>query len=49
MSSSIYFNVGARPKFVKITPLINALNVNNLNYKSVHTGNHYDLNMSENL
>jgi UDP-N-acetylglucosamine 2-epimerase (non-hydrolysing) len=43
---------GARPNFVKIAPLIHALNDNSINdrgikYRLVHTGQHYDKLMSE--
>ena len=42
---------GARPNFIKIAPLINALKVSNdrgskLRYRLIHTGQHYDENMS---
>ena len=39
--------VGARPNFIKIAPIINKLNINNINNKLVHTGQHYDENMSK--
>ncbi len=42
---------GARPNFMKIAPIIHAINKaknkgNNLDYRLVHTGQHYDKNMS---
>lgn len=44
---------GARPNFMKIAPLIRAINDNNrkpesptIHYRLVHTGQHYDRNMS---
>ena len=40
---------GARPNFIKIASIINAihlLNSKDLNYRLVHTGQHYDENMS---
>lgn len=43
---------GARPNFIKIAPIIRAIENANLqghkiNYRLVHTGQHYDKNMSE--
>lgn len=42
---------GARPNFMKIAPIIRAIKVQQngrrLEYKLVHTGQHYDYNMSE--
>jgi UDP-N-acetylglucosamine 2-epimerase (non-hydrolysing) len=42
---------GARPNFMKIAPIIDAIensksNGNNIEYRLVHTGQHYDKNMS---
>ena len=46
--------VGARPNFIKISPIINEIKNsckigNNLNFNLVHTGQHYDSNMSGNF
>lgn len=43
---------GARPNFMKIAPIIEAINLHNekcndVQYRLVHTGQHYDKNMSE--
>lgn len=43
---------GARPNFMKIAPIIEEItkaskNGNNIHYRLVHTGQHYDKNMSE--
>lgn len=45
---------GARPNFMKIAPIIHALSKAqekgaNLSYRLVHTGQHYDKNMSQNF
>lgn len=45
---------GARPNFMKIAPIINAINMAqkkgyDLTYRLIHTGQHYDKNMSENF
>jgi UDP-N-acetylglucosamine 2-epimerase (non-hydrolysing) len=39
--------VGARPNFVKIAPILNEYKKNNSDYLLVHTGQHYDKNMSD--
>lgn len=43
---------GARPNFIKIAPIIHAIQTakkrgNNISYRLVHTGQHYDKNMSD--
>ena len=43
---------GARPNFMKIAPIINAINNaknkgKNISFRLIHTGQHYDKNMSE--
>lgn len=38
---------GARPNFMKIAPVARAFQDSNLNYKIVHTGQHYDYNLSK--
>lgn len=43
---------GARPNFMKVAPIINAIktaqkNGEIINYRLIHTGQHYDKNMSE--
>ena len=41
--------VGARPNFVKVAPLLNKFEVNNLNVLFIHTGQHWEKNMSEDI
>jgi len=43
---------GARPNFIKIAPIIHAIQIekkkgNNISYRLVHTGQHYDKDMSD--
>ena len=45
---------GARPNFMKIAPIIDAINSakaegKNISFRLIHTGQHYDKNMSENF
>ena len=40
--------VGARPNFIKISPIIDALkDSSSIDYRLVHTGQHYDAEMSK--
>ena len=45
----LLFIVGTRPQFLKLAPLTKCLKDNNINYKVLHTGQHYDKEMSEDL
>jgi len=47
MSQSIYLVAGARPNFMKIAPLIKEFLKENIKFKIIHTGQHYDYNMSK--
>ena len=38
---------GARPNFMKVDPIIRELSRRRIPYKLIHTGQHYDKNMSE--
>ena len=41
--------VGARPNFVKVAPLLSKFEENDLNVLFIHTGQHWDKNMSEDI
>jgi UDP-N-acetylglucosamine 2-epimerase (non-hydrolysing) len=44
----IYLVAGARPNFMKIAPIVRALQAQNvLTYKIIHTGQHYDRDMND--
>tara|TARA_R110000824_G_scaffold40667_15_gene121704 strand:+ start:50 stop:1123 length:1074 start_codon:yes stop_codon:yes gene_type:complete len=49
MTKNIVHVVGARPNFVKAAPVINALKkeIQDLNQIVIHTGQHYDANLSD--
>src|SRR6202043_372829 len=45
---NIFHIVGARPNFMKVAPVLNALKAReNVVQTLVHTGQHYDVNMSD--
>ena len=43
----IFLVAGARPNFIKIAPIASVMKRENLPHKIVHTGQHYDIRMSE--
>ena len=47
MPNLIYLIAGARPNFMKIAPLIQEFQKENIEFKLIHTGQHYDYNMSK--
>ena len=47
MLKLIYLIVGARPNFMKVAPLIREFRRKNIRFKLIHTGQHYDYNMSK--
>ncbi len=47
MNKLIHIIAGARPNFMKIAPLIQEFQKENIEYKLIHTGQHYDYNMSK--
>ncbi|TKJ24122.1 MAG: UDP-N-acetylglucosamine 2-epimerase (non-hydrolyzing) [Promethearchaeota archaeon Loki_b32] len=47
MPKLIYLVVGARPNFMKIAPLIKEFKKEKIKFKLIHTGQHYDYNMSK--
>lgn len=47
MTKFIYLVAGARPNFMKIAPLIKEFQKENIKFKLIHTGQHYDYNMSK--
>ncbi len=45
---NIFHIVGARPNFMKVAPVMNALNGRSSVVQTlIHTGQHYDINMSD--
>ena len=49
MRKNIISVIGARPNFMKMAPIINELNILKLDNIVVHTGQHYDQKMSEDI
>ena len=47
LEKPIYIVAGARPNFMKIAPLIKEFQKEKINFKLIHTGQHYDYNMSK--
>ena len=47
MLGRICIVAGAIPNFMKIAPLITQFENENINYQLIHTGQHYDYNMSK--
>ena len=47
LKEPIYVVAGARPNFMKIAPLIKEFQKEKINFKLIHTGQHYDYNMSK--
>ena len=54
MNLHVTIIAGARPNFMKIAPIIHAIEIKNgenkqrlINYRLVHTGQHYDQKMSD--
>ncbi|MHA1671609.1 MAG: non-hydrolyzing UDP-N-acetylglucosamine 2-epimerase [Promethearchaeota archaeon] len=45
-SDEIFFIAGARPNFMKIAPLVHQSMEQGVKFKIIHTGQHYDYNMS---
>ncbi|MEM2110105.1 MAG: UDP-N-acetylglucosamine 2-epimerase, partial [Candidatus Odinarchaeota archaeon] len=39
--------IGTRPEIIKISPVIRKLEKSSFNYKVIHTGQHYSLNMDK--
>ncbi|MFX1392100.1 MAG: non-hydrolyzing UDP-N-acetylglucosamine 2-epimerase [Promethearchaeota archaeon] len=47
MSAKFMIVAGARPNFMKIAPLIKQLKTQRIDFRLIHTGQHYDYNMSK--
>ena len=46
---SVLIIVGARPNFMKCAPVLDGMLTKKIDFKLVHTGQHYDKNMSDNI
>ena len=47
MMKKIFIVAGARPNFMKAAPLVKQLKINHLSFILIHTGQHYDYEMSK--
>ncbi len=45
--STLLSIIGARPQFVKMAPMVRALKAFDMEHKVLHTGQHYDYEMSK--
>lgn len=43
----LFMVVGTRPNLIKLAPLVHTLQKSDIQYEIIHTGQHYDLNMSD--
>jgi len=43
----VFLVAGARPNFMKLAPVSRSLSLENINHKIIHTGQHYDYNLSK--
>ena len=44
---TIVFIVGIRPNFIKLAPLVREAKKRKIDYKIIHTGQHYDYELSK--
>lgn len=47
MKKLVYIIAGARPNFMKVAPLMKTFQKENIDFKLIHTGQHYDYKMSK--
>mgnify|MGYP001253354948 FL=1 len=47
MKNKIFSVIGARPHFIKAAPFMEAMKISNHKVYTIHTGQHYDKNMSD--
>lgn len=46
---SVLIIVGARPNFMKCAPVLDSMLIKEIDFKLIHTGQHYDKNMSDDI
>lgn len=46
-TKKVYFVAGARPQFIKLAPVLRAMRSYDLDVRLIHTGQHYDFNLSD--